>query len=203
MKSCHPRILKVKAGAGSASTGLWMRSRKELKQLFLLSVAHVLYKKDGRLRYPVKVAGAKANICAITRFNKSYSCRTDASLLSLSDDFVHQNFKPATGHLNRFYKGLKVGWRNEQGELIEGYLERSDWAGYLSYKFGSRRLIKQWVIQSTPQNKRLNGHSGIPWVTKDGIAVGLQVGIIPRAPGAILITPIASICQLFDVVVAG
>ncbi len=39
-------------------------------------------------------------------------------------------------------------------------------------------------------------------MTPDGIAVGLQVGILPGRPRAVLITPVETVCKLYQVATA-
>ena len=200
-------ILRVKAGAGSASAGVWLRLRAKTNHLLLPTVAHILYARNHHLRNPVYVNGIKATIRSTIPLPESGSFTADAALLGIPENYSNNLFFPAKGHLNRFYKGIGVRRSGHNGKLIYGQLTKERWAGQIAYHFGKRRLANQWIVRTDIDRnisaRSYMGDSGAVWMTDDGVAVGLQVGVIRSRPHYVIVTPFETICTLFKAAIAG
>lgn len=92
------------------------------------------------------------------------------------------------------------------GTEARGRLGSEGWSNHVVYPFGNRRLCQQWLIRSESgeygSNHARPGDSGAAWMTLDGVAVGLQVGVVRHDPRFAFLTPFETVCRLFDVAVA-
>ena len=125
-------------------------------------------------------------------------------MLAPDVELAHAAFSPLAGHLNRFCSGLIVNGFTADGRRVRGRLVAEGWHGTLTYAFGSRRLVGQWLVAIDPGPRAGRpGQSGMPWLSLDGVAVGIQVGVLRRADPCVIVTPMQTVCELFRVGVAG
>jgi len=197
------RALRVTAGAGRACASVWVRPRAEPSALRMVTVAHVLFGRDGRPRAPVRVSAMEAEVVAVAPVVRSDNLPADAALLSLRRETANGSFCAADGHLNRFCPTLPVWRLSQSGERVSGLLAGEGWSGRLAYHFGARRLVGQWLIRLDAGGAHLRqGDSGGAWFTGQGVVVGLQVGVVRSRPELVIVTPFESVAGLFGVAVA-
>lgn len=198
--------MKVTAGSGSASAGIWLRARSNPDSLLLPTVAHILFGRNHSLRLPVRVNGIKVDVVAAVPLVQERSFFADAALLAMPPEPASASFFPARGHLNRFCKGLVVRCVRRSGAEIRGRLVEDGWSSRVAYSFGSRCISRQWLVRversQEPGSGARPGDSGAAWTTLDGVAVGLQIGVVRHQPHYAFLTPFETICELFDVAIA-
>ena len=195
-------------GARGASSG-WVRSVEAPARRFLPTVAHILYDQRGRLWPEVRLGARRARVHAVIRLPELRTATADAALIEPDPNWSDARFEPGAGHLRHFVPGFAVQCRLADGRLMTGRLARKDWAGRMAYSFGARRVTGQWIVavdhrgvhNGTRPLKR--GDSGLLWVTTEGAAVGIQIGMLSGRPFEAIVTPFETFCRLFKVRVAG
>lgn len=199
-----PPVHRVSAGRGIASAGLWVRPRADPAQLRLVTVAHACFGRHRQRRGPVRVAGHAARLEAVVALTEAGPFPADAALLAPPPEWSREAFAPLAGHLNRFCPNLPVIRPSAGRRPIYGRLVAQGWSGTLAYTFGPRRLVRQWLVAiEAGGDPSQRGQSGAPWLTLDGVAVGIQVGVLRQDARVAVITPAETVCALFRSGVAG
>lgn len=197
--------LTVAAGGSRGASGGWVRPLAEAGRVMVPTVAHILYDRAGRLRPEVRIGGAPARVHALVRLPGLHSARADAALIEPDPVWAASRVEPAPGHLSDFVPGFAVRCRLPGGGVLAGRLLISGWAGRMNYSFGPRRVTGQWIVAverdaGAPSARPIRrGDSGLLWSTEDGTAVGLQIGVLMGRPDQAIVTPFATICDLFGV----
>ena len=201
------KTITVTAGSGSASAGVWVRSKSNPQGLLLPTVAHILFSRHFDLRAPVRVNGVKVRVTAMVPLEQGESISADAALLALPSELTRSAFFPAAGHLNRFCQNITVQCVGRSGRRVIGQLVSEGWSGSIAYNFGTRGLTHQWIVRTNADqgygDRVRRGDSGAVWMTLNGVAVGLQVGVLRHRPRYVILTPFQTICSLFGVAIAG
>lgn len=197
-------IVVAGGGARGAASG-WVRAVAAPDRRFLPTVAHILYDRGGRLWPEVRLGGHPARVHAAIRLPELDTASADAALIEPDPGWAEARFEPGAGHLGRFLRDLPVQCRMADGRLVTGRLVREGWAGRMAYAFGARRITGQWIVAVDHRRSKngarplRRGDSGLIWTTGDGLAAGLQIGILTGRPYAAIVTPFETLCQLFGV----
>ncbi|WP_317054707.1 hypothetical protein [Roseovarius rhodophyticola] len=197
--------LTITASGNRGASGGWVRPMDEAHRILVPTVAHILYDRSGRLRSRVRIAGMSARVHALVRLPSLSNARADAALVEPDRDWAAPRVASSRGHLNEFIAGLAVQCCLPDGGHLSGRMLSSDWAGRMRYSFGTRNVFRQWIIavdrkSSEPGTRPIRrGDSGLLWHTPDGVAVGLQIGVLATCPDRTIITPFTTICDLFEV----
>lgn len=179
----------IRCGRSWATVGALVQYRG---QPHVLTVAHLICGRSPR-RIDLPGVPPHSPVRACVPLRKFSTHTGDAALIAIEPgvplDPDHPLVGPLQTHFQQVPLGLAVLLQAPSG-LIEGHVCEVSWNGRVRYPWGSRRLANQILIRSDSAAHPRCGDSGALWVTREGVAVAVQVAATGRCAVATPLSPL-------------